>query len=1263
MKPRLSCDAVVRQMAIAAVLTFLCTTALADEAQPDKPAVQSEPAVAYVIEEMTARGAPLDGALHLQASIDLKALTDGETYVPLFSGKVAVLSYSVRGGGIFARKAMVVRRDGEVGVVVRSGGAYHVELELASKIAVDGDRRTALLPMVRALASRAEVELPGQDLEVTVTPADTPYEIRSTPGRTLLIVYGALEGPVSFSYRPVEPPRVVEPVVFADVASAIGITPGALSAETSVVYSLLQGEIQEAAVSFPADCTLLQVTGENIRDWETAESPEERLTLKVRFRRAVKDSVRVGFRLQKVLESTEDGVFELPRIAAENVLREKGALAVSSRKDLQVELVEHSGVYQVGAAELPAELALTAELVDFGLLYLKQPYDVTVRVAEVKPRVSAEVFSVAGIALDRIRQSWLISYEVRDAGLFQLQVQLDEGMKLVDLRGEHVTNETIEKDTNILTVDLRSSVMGTYELELHTESVLEQPGGFEIPRLEPLGAERHRGMIAVSTSGREAVEVVGEPSGISQIDTAETGKIAAIQGFTESLGLQPAALAFRYLSYPYALSLSVGPVEPEVRVEPLHLVEITRKSLTYTSTFAYRIKKASIFQVQFHLPPALRPGLQVEGDKIEDFSYDAVKEMLTVQLTEGAKETLTLRLTTEKMLDDKLPEPGDTGLLELPPIYCEGVEQERGYLLLSTEESVRLKRSVERAEQLHDVDVLEVPPTLLQQTGSPKLAFRIVGSPWALSVEVESILPEIAVQIFNYVRFGENLLIGASTVEFKIKHAGVDEFMVRLPKGISDPNISGANIKVQEKVKETEEGEGDLWRIELQSEAKDTYSLIFEYTMTLDPEQKERVFSGPRVMDEMPQVQRETGFVAVTADPSLELTPLADKIKDLSPVDEEQIPLKFRVLPESIGRQIGRATVPILFAFRYLAQPYTLALSSVRHTESEVVTAVVESCKLITTVTEEGSRLTTLLADVRSRYEHFLSLRLPEGVDIWHAAVNGRRVRPLEESSDAGKITKIPIAQVQGIERPVRVELQWGAQSKKLGKLSRMELTAPDLGGVRILRLGWILQMPEGYSIVSDSGVLKRVPSSGYFEPRLRELAASGQSAAVSQTVSSKGQAEQQQMNANVMVLTGRRSEEKIADWGAQTATAQPELPSKFYFQGLILDPALPASVSAVYMESSVTLPLAVLEVLLCAALVALFWFRVRLSPAPKLAVLIVVVLIVGGVRLVVDRHFPFFLTTAAWSLGASTVLFVLLSGARRLSGRWGRSGDTTFNS
>jgi hypothetical protein len=1257
------------------MLALLCGVAAGQQVPAPEKAVVPPPLEppGYVIEDVAVRAAPEAGALQGTMSVHARCLAKAETWVPLFKGNVGVSSAEASGGGWFGPGPTPMRRRDAVGLLLPGRGEYSVDIRFATPITHDRQANSALIPMVPALSGAYEITLDGTNLEVSLQP-DVPYQQKVVGGKTVVTVYGTAETPLYLVWKAGPEVRAVETIAFADQSTLLSISPGLLHVEAEIAYTLLQGSMPEASVELPAGYSVLKVEGDNLRNWDIkrSEGKPDTLVLGLLEASAPRSTVKL------VLEKTLDPVpveFEAPQVVVLGVKREKGTVGVAVDKGLQAEIVEHENIGQVNLSEMPREFQSLAERFSLGLKYLARPFRVKFRVSTIEPKVYGEVSCVTVASLERFRQNWEVQYEIRNAGLFQLKLKLAPGMKLISLRGENINNQSLDPATNVLTVDLRSKAEGTYHLSLQTSSDVEKAETAVVPALELLGAERQWGTIAVSADSGIAAETKGM-SGISQIDVAELKGMGTVQTMVGALRAAEPLLAFRYLTFPYKLELTVSHIKPELKCEPLHLVQITRKSLRYRSAFNYHIKKAGVFQVRLHVPPELRPSLTLKGPKIEDYSYDPATSILTVQLAEKTMDELQVDLETETLLGKELPKPGLSDVIAVPAIYTLDCEQERGYVAISTDESIRLKRSGE-AGALHDVDVQEIPPILLQRAQNAKLAFRVVESPWALNVEATSITPKITVQTFNYERFGEDYLLGASTVEFTIQYAGVNEFRVRLPKGITEPNIRGENIKIQEKVKEepkpgsavqvpagspegaTQKAAGDLWRIELQSEAKGSYQLILEYTMDLDSKEKRRQFSGPAVMGEMAGVEREIGYLAVTADPSLELTPVEAELQNLTPVDEEEIPLKFRELPPSVASQIGRQTVPILFAFRYLAHPYGLVLSSVRHAEADVVTAVVESCKLDTTLTREGNRITSMIASVRSRYEPFLEIELPEGAKMWHALVNGRRMRPLTEKAPTEKapkreITKIPIAQVQGVTGPVQVELQWEEFSpSKLGRLQTVRLTAPPLGGVRILRLGWVLQLPRDYSVLSSSGTLERLPSESYLEESLRNLRPTAQPTPGAAEVEARPEsaANPQQMS-NVAVLSGRAAGKQAARPAPVYGGTKPELPRRFCFQGLILDPAVPAEAKVVCATSSALTPLTAALVLVVFGICALLWYRSGLSNLASFIVLTAALLVVAGLRVIAEQNYADLLLAVIYTIAAAIVVFGLVAVYKRATSR-----------
>jgi len=1207
-------------------------------------------AAPYVIEDATVRAAPQGGALRGTMGVRVRHLGKGQDWVPLFAGNVGVLDAKVSGGGWFGTAPVLMRRGSAVGLLLTGRGTFSVDVDFATPLRSERGVSSAPVPMVSALSGVTEVTLDGANLNVTLSPA-LPFQKESVDGKTLVRIFGTGERATVLSWEPAPEVREVETIAFAEQQQVLNVSAGLLRVATQIDYTLLQGRMPEAIVRLPAGYSLVKVEGKNVRSWDIRKAEGAPDALVVTLTDPAAPSSRIDLALEKTLGPVPVEV-EAPDIVIEGVAREKGLIVVALERGLQAEIVERSGIGQVNLSDIAPKLYVTTQGVSLALRYLDRPYRLTLRVSTIEPKVYGEVSCLTVASIERFRQYWDVQYEIRNAGLFQLRLKLAPGMKLISLRGQNINNQSLDPASGVLTVDLRSKAEGTYSLSLQTYSDIADPARAVLPALELVGVERQWGTIGLSADSGIAVEA-GELTGISQIDIGELRGSAALQGMLAAQKAPAPMLAFRYLSFPYTLPLAVSHIRPELKCEPLVYVRITRKNLRYYAAFNYRIKKAGVFQLRLHLPQELRGNLTVNGSRVEDYSYEAATQTLTIQLTEKTVDEVQVVLESEMLLPKELPGPGLTEAFDIPALYTLDCEQERGYLAIGTDESIRLKRAG-AGGALHDVDVQEIPPTLLQHAADAKLAFRIIESPWVLSLEVTSIPPKIQAQTFNYVRFGEDYLIGASTIEFTIQYAGVKEFRVRLPRGVTEPNIRGENIKIQEKVEPEEgapqPGEGDLWRIELQSEVKGSYQLILEYTMDLDEKQTRRSFAGPRVIDVMPEVEREVGYLAVTGDPSLELTPIAEELKGLTPVDEEEIPLKFRQLPPSVASRIGRQTVPILFAFRYLAHPYELALDSVRHEESEVVTAVVESCKLDTTLTREGNRITVLVAEVRSRYEPFFEIRLPADAQLWHALVNGTRVRPLTEQTPAGEVTKVPIAQVQGVRGPVRVELQWEEPgTSKLGRAERVDLSVPSLLGMRILRLGWVLQLPRGYRVVSSGGTLERLPSERYFEDALRRLRATEQptSAPGVRVAAQPAQvrAEQQQAS-NAMVLAGQAGGKTVAPAPAFTAT-KPQLPERFYFQGLILNPQVPARVTALAMDGpALQLSIAV-EVLLVLALCVAFWRLAAFSTAARLVALLAVLLAAAALKVIAEGNYDVFLQTLICTVGTAAVVLGALAVVR----------------
>ena len=125
-------------------------------------------------------------------------------------------------------------------------------------------------PLIAAAKAKTAVTLPGESVELTLTPAAS-FETTPKGTDTLLTLYGAAASRVTVTWKPKVEPKKVEAVVFADQNTQVTVGRGVLRAETAIDYSILQGKVKQFVIGLPADATLLSVKGEGLRTWDVSE--------------------------------------------------------------------------------------------------------------------------------------------------------------------------------------------------------------------------------------------------------------------------------------------------------------------------------------------------------------------------------------------------------------------------------------------------------------------------------------------------------------------------------------------------------------------------------------------------------------------------------------------------------------------------------------------------------------------------------------------------------------------------------------------------------------------------------------------------------------------------------------------------------------------------------------------------------------------------------------------------------------------------------
>jgi len=311
-------------------------------------------------------------------------------------------------------------------------------------------------------------------------------------------------------------------------------------------------------------------------------------------------------------------------------------------------------------------------------------------------------------------------------------------------------------------------------------------------------------------------------------------------------------------------------------------------------------------------------------------------------------------------------------------------------------------------------------------------------------------------EVYTLASVGDGLLRAQATVDNTILFAGVDTFELQVPDGMTLLDVKGAGLR------DWSMDEENTLTVELNYAAENRYSL------TLD---MEKVIGEGSTNVDAPLVvplgvERSKGWVGVEARGNLEIG--AGDVQGATVVD-------VRTLPAQI---LGRTSQPVLLGYKYLVSDAKVPLVISAHDDVDVLVTLLDQAEATTMFTPDGRRLTSVKYEVRNNRRQFLRLKLPDGAELWSAAVAGRAVQP---ATSGGSIL-VPLIRSQsqggglasfGVEV---VYVETGEPTADNGK-GRFEATLPK-PDVPTTYVGWTVYAPDEAKVKADKadGTLRYVP-------------------------------------------------------------------------------------------------------------------------------------------------------------------------------------------
>lgn len=561
------------------------------------------------------------------------------------------------------------------------------------------------------------------------------------------------------------------------------------------------------------------------------------------------------------------------------------------------------------------------------------------------------------------------------------------------------------------------------------------PQAVDAVHLQPEGATRWAGHFRVVNEGAVRLEVV-QATGLSQISPEQFPESDTTKAVLGAAGGQ--RFAFRFSSPDFALRVQADNVLPEIGVSGLLVYHLGETELAIDTELELDIREAPVREVMLRVPRGYVLARLTASGLADYFTTDNAAEP-DVELRLAFSQPVVGRQVIQLRLERNaaLGAPAWT----LPRIELVRAKSIRGHVAVSADAGFRL--FPDRTVGLTEIATAFFPRKL---TGIQS-AFRISDAAWQATLRVERLPQSIQADVFHLFSIGEGIGYGSSTINYLISGAPLGTFRVDLSEEYFNVEFTGRDVRNWQR---TTNG----YVVQLHAPVAGPYTLLATYERPFKAQGDTLAFTGARPLD----AQGEQGHTIVVSAYQFNVTP-ANVSPGLLPLEPAEVPGEYRLFTDA----------PILAAYRYSARPFNLQLRLDPLAQGDTVSLVVDRASLVTRISKGGEVVTDARYFIKNRGNTHFRVALPEGTELWSAAVNGARAVPVKD----GAVNLIPLAPRADPNTVQTLDLKLASRA---GTPSRLVVAAP-VAQAPVLLADWKFEPDTGQRLEYRRGSL--APAAG----------------------------------------------------------------------------------------------------------------------------------------------------------------------------------------
>ncbi|MFN9218679.1 MAG: hypothetical protein ACK6D0_12650 [Planctomyces sp.] len=533
---------------------------------------------------------------------------EGWAALPVAFGAAAIGRVEPADGSVLLKGVA----EGQYSLLLKGAGKKTVKLELLAAVQTSPENRSFALQCPPTGIAELTVSIPEPDQSVTIAPLQVLLPAEPVAGRTVVKAsVGAATGfDVRWSPRAGSKP-VMDLLASATAQTQARIEPGLLQLRTQLNYEILRGELRELAIAAPRDARIIDVTAAagRIRAWTIDQSNPSQQLIRVELLAPATERFQVEVQAERTIEGEQTTLIgrlddgSLQGVHAEGVVRESGVLTLTTDPALTAVVTAQSGLRQTAAEVAGGQQEGGANSWE----YSGSRGRLTVQIRPVEPRLLAVHTLNYAFRDSELRVKSVIRYEIERAGIFQLALQVPEGLLVDSVSADGMSEYSLDRSTGRIVLSLTQKRMGSIEVTLQGHMAFDsaaENAELALPIPTPEGVERETGTLAIDAP--EFLDVL-------TVDEKTAGLFPARDAVAEPQARMRSIGVWNFTRRPLAMSVRTAPrpsqvagfVATTVRVEP----EIVRQSAVAT----FDIRNAGIDTLRIAVPEAIAADVRFQA--------------------------------------------------------------------------------------------------------------------------------------------------------------------------------------------------------------------------------------------------------------------------------------------------------------------------------------------------------------------------------------------------------------------------------------------------------------------------------------------------------------------------------------------------------------------------------------------------------------------------------------------------------------------------